>query len=103
MLAVRFHEHGGPDVLKYETVPDPVAKPGWVVVRVRACALNRLDLFQRRGLDRVKIPVPHISGVDVAGEIASIGTGVEALAIGYRVMLQPGLSCGECRHCLAGE
>jgi NADPH:quinone reductase-like Zn-dependent oxidoreductase len=103
MLAVRFHEHGGPDVLKYETVPDPVAKPGWVVVRVRACALNRLDLFQRRGLDRVKIPLPHISGADVAGEIASIGKGVEALAIGDRVMLQPGLSCGECRRCLAGE
>ena len=53
MKAVRFHEHGDPDVLRYEDAPDPPARVNRVVVRVRACALNRLDLFQRRGLDRV--------------------------------------------------
>jgi NADPH:quinone reductase-like Zn-dependent oxidoreductase len=101
--AVRFHEHGGPEVLRLEDAPDPVAKPGWVVVRARACALNHLDLWQRRGLDRVKIPMPHISGADVAGEIAAVGDGVANLRAGDRVMLQPGLSCGRCAKCLAGE
>jgi NADPH:quinone reductase-like Zn-dependent oxidoreductase len=101
MKAVRFHEHGGPEVLKYEDAPDPVVPPGWVLVRVRACALNHLDLWQRRGLDRVKIPMPHISGADVAGEILDAG-GQAGLAAGARVMLQPGLSCGRCAKCLAG-
>jgi NADPH:quinone reductase-like Zn-dependent oxidoreductase len=101
MKAVRFHTHGGVDVLRYEDAPDPVAKPGWVVVRVRACALNHLDLWQRRGLDRVKIPMPHISGADVAGVIADAGD--TGLPTGQRVMLQPGLSCGQCPKCLAGE
>jgi len=101
MKAVRFHLHGGLDVLRYEDAPDPVAKPGWVVVQVRACALNHLDLWQRRGLDRVKIPLPHISGADVAGVIADAGD--TGLPTGQRVMLQPGLSCGRCPKCLAGE
>jgi NADPH:quinone reductase-like Zn-dependent oxidoreductase len=103
MKAVRFHEHGGPEVLRYEAAPDPVAPPGGIVVRVRACALNHLDLWQRRGLDRVKIPLPHISGADVAGEIHAVGDGVTELSRGTRVMLQPGLSCGRCPRCLAGE
>jgi NADPH:quinone reductase-like Zn-dependent oxidoreductase len=102
MKAVRFHEHGGPEVLRYEDAPDPVPGPGWVVVRVRACALNHLDIWQRRGLDRVKIPMPHISGADVAGEIAAVGEGVTDVRPGERVMLQPGLSCGRCASCLAG-
>jgi NADPH:quinone reductase-like Zn-dependent oxidoreductase len=101
MKCIRFHEHGGPGVLRYEEAPDPAMRPGCVIVRVRACALNHLDLFQRRGLERVKIPMPHISGADVAGEVADPGdTGVPA---GQRVMLQPGLSCGRCARCLAGE
>jgi NADPH:quinone reductase-like Zn-dependent oxidoreductase len=103
MRAVRFHVHGGPEVLRYEDAPDPVPGPGEVVVRVRACALNHLDLFQRRGLDRVTIPLPHISGADVAGEVAAVGEGVPDVPIGRRVMLQPGLSCGRCARCLAGE
>ncbi len=103
MKAVRFHEHGGPEVLRYEDAPDPAPSPGGIVVRVRACALNHLDIWQRRGLDRVKIPLPHISGADVAGEIAATGDGVTAWRVGDRVMLQPGLSCGRCARCLAGE
>src|SRR6187399_1173127 len=101
MKAVRFHTHGGLDVLRYEDAPDPVAKPGWLVVQVRACALNHLDLWQRRGLVRVKIPLPHISGADVAGVIADAGN--TGLPTGQRVMLQPGLSCGQCAKCQAGE
>jgi NADPH:quinone reductase-like Zn-dependent oxidoreductase len=103
MKAVRFHEHGGPQVLRYEDAPDPVVRPGGVLVRVRACALNHLDLWQRRGLDRVKIPLPHVSGADVAGEIVASGDDVTDIPAGLRVMLQPGLSCGRCAWCLAGE
>ncbi len=69
-------------------------------MRVRACALNHLDLFQRRGLERVKVPLPHISGADVAGEIVDGGG---AFARGTRVMLLPGLSCGRCEMCLHGR
>jgi NADPH:quinone reductase-like Zn-dependent oxidoreductase len=103
MRAVRFHQHGDPDVLVYEDAPDPVASPGHVVVRVRACALNHLDLWHRRGLERIKIPLPHISGADVSGEIAALGHGVADRAVGDRVMVQPGLSCGVCANCLAGR
>jgi NADPH:quinone reductase-like Zn-dependent oxidoreductase len=103
MKAVRFHEHGGPEVLRFEDAPDPAPPPGWVLVRVRAAALNHLDIWQRRGLDRVKIPMPHISGADVAGEIAGLTDGVTGWQTGDRVMLQPGLSCGRCRACLEGR
>ena len=103
MHAARFHHHGGPDVLVYEDAPDPAAAPGGVVVRVHACALNHLDLWQRRGLERVVIPLPHISGADVAGEIAEVGAGVDGWQRGDRVMLQPGLSCGICAMCVAGR
>ena len=71
MKAVRFHAHGGPDVLRYEDADDPIAGPGEALVRVRACALNHLDLWQRRGMERVQIPLPHISGADIAGEVIS--------------------------------
>jgi NADPH:quinone reductase-like Zn-dependent oxidoreductase len=101
MKSVRFHAHGGSSVLVHEDAPDPVVRPGWVVVRVRACALNHLDLWQRRGLDRVSIPLPHISGADIAGEIADAGD--SGAPVGQRVMLQPGLSCGRCPKCLAGD
>ena len=81
--------------------PEPVAVAGEAVVRVRACALNHLDLWQRHGIERVKIPFPHISGADVAGEVARAPGG--EFAIGRRVMLQPGLSCGRCVACLDGR
>jgi len=102
MKASLFRVHGGPEVFQYEEVPDPVVPDGWALVRVRACALNHLDIWQRRGLDRVKIPMPHISGADVAGEVVSIN-GESAIAPGTRVMLQPGLSCGVCDACRAGR
>ena len=101
MKAVRFHQHGGPDVLRYEEAPDPRPAPGRVLVRVRACALNHLDLWERRGLDRVPLPLPHISGSDVAGEIVDAGGG--ELPPGTRVMLQPGLRCGSCPACAHGR
>jgi NADPH:quinone reductase-like Zn-dependent oxidoreductase len=97
MFATRFHEHGGPEVLRHEEVADPRIGPGEVLVRVRACALNHLDLWQRRGLEKVRIPLPHVSGADVAGEVVDGGPP------GQRVLLQPGLSCGRCQACLSGD
>jgi NADPH:quinone reductase-like Zn-dependent oxidoreductase len=101
MKAVRFHEHGGPEVLVFEEAPDPGASPGRAVVRVRACALNHLDLWERRGLDRLRLPLPHISGSDIAGEV--LDPGDSGLPAGTRVMLQPGLRCGSCAACAAGH
>jgi NADPH:quinone reductase-like Zn-dependent oxidoreductase len=101
MKAVRFHQHGGPEVLRYEDAPEPSPGPGEVLVRVRACALNHLDLWERRGLEHVTFPMPHISGSDVAGEVAA--SSVPDVAAGRRVMLQPGVSCGRCATCLSGR
>ena len=101
MKAIRFHDHGGPEVLRLEEVPDPVIGPGEALVRVRACALNHLDLWQRRGLRRVAIPLPHISGSDVSGMVVDSKGG--DLPAGTRVMLQPGVSCGRCLACLSGS
>ena len=69
MRAVRFHTHGDVGVLRYEEAPDPGPAAGRAIVRVRACALNHLDLWERRGLNRVPLPLPHISGSDVSGEV----------------------------------
>lgn len=103
MRAIRFHQHGGPEVLRYETAPDPVPGRGEILVRVRACALNHLDLFVRNGMPGVAIPLPHIGGCDIAGEIAALGPGVEKPAVGEPVILSPGLGCGRCWACDAGR
>ena len=100
MKAARFTVHGGAEVLRYEDVSDPAPRDGRALIRVRACALNHLDLWQRRGMPRRPIPLPHISGSDVAGEVIDAGS---RFAPGTRVMLQPGLSCATCRHCLEGR
>jgi NADPH:quinone reductase-like Zn-dependent oxidoreductase len=99
MKAVRFHQHGEADVLRYEDAPEPERRAGDVIVRVRACALNHLDLWNRRGV--VRLPLPHISGADVAGEI--VDSSDKELPSGRRVMVQPGLSCGRCQACLEGH
>jgi NADPH:quinone reductase-like Zn-dependent oxidoreductase len=101
MKAVRFHQHGGPEVLRYEEAPDPELAAGEVLVRVRACALNHLDLWERRGLEHVRVALPHISGSDVSGVVAA-STDPD-VPIGQRVMLQPGVSCGRCDACASGR
>src|SRR6202050_3100515 len=103
MKAIFYSEHGGPEVLLYGEAPTPEIDAYEVLVRVRACALNHLDLFLRRGLPGIEMPLPHIPGSDIAGEVAKIGAKVKNVKVGERVMLQPGISCGQCEKCLAGE
>jgi NADPH:quinone reductase-like Zn-dependent oxidoreductase len=100
MKAVRFHEFGGPEVLKYEEVPDPHPRKDQVLVRVRACAMNHLDLWVRRGLPGVQLP--HIPGSDIAGEIVEVGDYVTGLNRGQRVIVAPMHYCGRCRFCVSG-
>ena len=103
MRAVVFHQHGGPDVLHYTDVPEPTLHPGEVLIGVRACALNHLDLWVRRGIPNVPIPLPHIPGSDIAGEVARVGTHVTRVHVGQKVVLAPGVSCGKCPACLSGN
>jgi NADPH:quinone reductase-like Zn-dependent oxidoreductase len=100
--AAQFHQQGGPEVLRIEEIPTPTPAPGEVLVRVHAAALNRLDLKAREGRPEV-YPMPHIGGLDVAGEIATLGEGVEGWRVGERVVLVPLVSCGTCALCRAGD
>ena len=100
MKAVRFHEHGGTEALKYEDAPEPKIKADEVLFRVRACALNHLDLWVRQGLPGILLP--HIGGSDIAGEVAEVGSLVTHVKQGDRVLLCPGISCGNCQACFEG-
>jgi NADPH:quinone reductase-like Zn-dependent oxidoreductase len=101
MKAVRIHEFGGPEVLKYEDVPDPELRKDHVLIRIRACALNHLDLWVRKGLPGVKLP--HILGSDISGEVAECGEYITDLRPGTRVLLSPMLFCGHCEQCNSGR
>jgi NADPH:quinone reductase-like Zn-dependent oxidoreductase len=103
MKALAFHEFGGPVKLKYEDVPDPTIKPNEVLVRVRACALNHLDLFVREGIPALKTPLPFWTGCDIAGEVAEVGAEVQGVKPGTRVAVNPNLTCGRCEFCQQGE
>jgi len=92
MKALYFQEHGHLDVICYGDVPDPTAGPEDVIVRVRACALNHLDIWVRRGWPGLKLEMPHWCGADVAGEIVELGRKVSGWQIGQRVMVDPGIS-----------
>ena len=102
MRAVFFREHGGLEKLEQGYLPEPVLGPGEVLVRVKACALNRLDLWTRQGMPGVKIPLPHILGCDIAGEVVRLGHGSRGVAVGKKVVIMPGISCGRCAHCRSG-
>jgi len=103
MKAVLLNQFGGPENLSFGDFNDPVPLDGEVVVRVRACALNHLDLWVRQGVPAYRIRLPHILGSDIAGEIHSVGPGVDVLKPGDRVFLAPGVSCFKCEPCLAGR
>lgn len=101
MKAIRFHEYGGPEVLKYEDVPDPQPRKDQVLIRVKACALNHLDIWVRKGTS--KSPLPHIPGSDVSGEIVEMGEYVAGFQTGQRVLLAPMMFCNHCAACTDGR
>ena len=102
MKAIRFHQHGGPEVLRYEEVPTPAPGPGEVLIGLRAAALNHLDLFVRTG-QTPGVALPHIGGADGAGVVLASGPGAARYSVGTRVFFDPGLSDGICDYCARGE
>ena len=103
MKAARIHQHGSPEVLVYEEVPDPKIKANQILLRVKACSLNHLDLFVRAGIPGMKFAMPHILGCDIAGEVVEVGELCERVKPGWRVLLSPGVSCRQCDQCAAGR
>lgn len=103
MKALAFKEHGGVDKLYYGDVPDPKIAPDELLVRVRAAALNHLDIWVRQGLPHLKLPLPFWTGCDIAGDIVEVGSSVEGVKVGDRVAVNPTLNCGRCEFCLQGE
>ncbi|MCC7478080.1 zinc-binding dehydrogenase [bacterium] len=103
MKAVRIHAHGGPEVLRYEDAPVPQPGHGQVLVKVRACALNHLDIWNRIGARGWSLPMPHILGSDIAGEVAALGPGVSHIAEGMECFLHPGLPGGPSLERLRGD
>ncbi len=103
MRAVQFRTHGGPDVLSLENVPDPNPGPHDVVIRVKAASVNHLDIFVRRGIPGLKLPLPHIPGSDAAGVVTAVGSQVSSVAVGDKVLVDPGIACGMCTFCRDGQ
>jgi NADPH:quinone reductase-like Zn-dependent oxidoreductase len=103
MKAMILAQHGGPEVLHRAEMPVPAIGERDVLVRVRAVALNHLDLWVRSGLPGRSVDFPHIPGSDISGEVAKIGTTVTNVKVGDRVLLSPGVSCGQCEQCVAGR
>lgn len=103
MKATIINASGGPDVLEYRDIPDPETKPCEVLVRVKAVALNHLDIWVRNGLPHLKVSYPHLLGSDIAGVVEGVGEGVADIEKGTKVLLQPAKSCGHCRACLDGR
>ena len=103
MKAMVYREYGGLDVLEYCDVPRPEPGPNEVLVRVRSCSINRGQDIETRELGYMRPPLPHIGGVDPAGDVVEVGTGAEDFQPGDRVGTSPLLACGRCRYCLAGQ
>ena len=103
MKAAVFDRFGGPEVLEVRDVPDPKIAADEVLVRVRACGINHLDLWVRSGLRGLEIGMPHILGNDIVGEILEVGSAVRHVKPGDRTLVLPTLSCGTCAACLAGD
>jgi NADPH:quinone reductase-like Zn-dependent oxidoreductase len=106
MKAVLFRQHGGPEVLEYTDFPTPELKPGEALIRLRAAALNRMDVMVRNGWHGLKLELPHINGADGAGEIVAFGDGTSetrGLETGDPVVINANLGCGKCEFCLDGK
>lgn len=103
MKAAFFEEHGGAEKILYDDYRDPVSGPSEVLVRVRACGMNHVDLLLLDGRFPPPEGLPHVNGCEVTGLLAEVGSGVKDVKIGQRVMVFPGLACGRCEFCLRGE
>lgn len=103
MKAIGFHRHGGREVLELLDLPEPAVGARAVLVRVKAVALNHLDVWVRKGWPGLKLKLPHVLGADIAGVVERVGAEVEDLAPGTPVVVNPGVSCGTCERCLLGE
>jgi NADPH:quinone reductase-like Zn-dependent oxidoreductase len=103
MKAARLHQPGSAENYVYEDAPDPVARAGEVLVRVKAVALNHLEAWAAKAPPHIKYDAPRILGADVAGVVEQIGEGVVNVAPGDDVIVHPGVSCGTCRACLDGD
>lgn len=102
MKAVVFYENGAVDKLKYVDMEKPKISPYEVLVKVKACALNHLDIWVRQGLG-IEIPMPHISGSDIVGEIAEVGMEVKNFRTGDKVLIAPGVRCRKCVYCITNR
>jgi len=98
-----MESRGGPEVLRYGEIAPPALEAGQVRVAVKAVALNHLDIWVRKGVASPKLPLPHILGCDIAGVVESVGAGVSGLQPGNAVVVNPGISCGQCERCLSGQ
>lgn len=103
MHGFRISRHGGPEVLEWSELPDPRPRPDEAVVAVRACGLNHLDLWVRNGVEGVAYPLPLVPGSEITGDVLEVGEAVRGVRPGDTVLVAPGLSCGVCERCLAGE
>lgn len=104
MRAVVFRRHGGPEVLEEAVIPDPEVGASDVLVKIKATALNHLDLWIRKGLPAIPVQFPHVLGADIAGVVERVGAEVpEGIAPGMEVIVQPGVSCMKCPACLTGR
>ena len=99
MKAIRIHEHGNPNVLKYEDIPEPKCPPGKIKVSIKASSINHLDLWVRSGIPGFKTPLPMILGSDASGIIVDIGANLNNYKIGDEVIIQPGIFCKSCKYC----
>jgi NADPH:quinone reductase-like Zn-dependent oxidoreductase len=103
MKAVVINQHGGPDSIGIEDVPKPRPQRDEVVLKVKSCGLNHLDIWVIKGRPGIKLTMPHILGSDAAGVVAAVGDDVADVHPGDEVILNPGLSCGHCEYCRRGQ
>jgi NADPH:quinone reductase-like Zn-dependent oxidoreductase len=102
LKVVAFHEFGASEKLRYEDAPEPVISETESLIRVKACALNHLDIWARQGTRQERVPMPHVSGSDISGEVAKVGSLVKNHKPGEKVLIAPGISDGTCEYCTSG-
>lgn len=103
MKAVYITEHGGIEKLMYGELPTPGLERNEVLIRVRACGVNHIDIWVRRGLPFLRIVYPFVLGQEIVGEVVALGPSARPIALGSRMVVHPGISCGHCAQCLSGR